>query len=250
MIADQLLLLWNLERIIQNFQKEIKGTDIKKYQAAIVLMNYAAIAARSDLSTAFGILSQFMSNPSQEHWQGIKRVFRYLKGTLHYCLKYDGNMKDLTLNGYVDADWGGETETRRSTSGYIFQVAGCTISWRSIRQAIVALSSTEAEYIAMRFATQETIWFKRLLESLKVEQPKPTKLFEDNQGTIVLSKNPSNHSGTKHIDLKCHFIREANRRRQIDVEYCESNKMLADILTKGLGKERFEKLRCLTGVQE
>ena len=165
-------------------------------------------------------------------------------------MKYDGNMKDLTLNGYVDADWGGDTETRRSTSGYIFQVAGCTISWRSKRQAIVALPSTEAEYIAMSFATKEAIWLKRLLESLKVEQPKPTKLFEDNQGAIILSKNPSNHSRTKHIDLNCHVIREVIHRKQIDVEYCESNKMLADILTKGLGKERFETLRCLSGVQE
>ena len=124
-------------------------------------------------------------------------------------MKYDGNMKDLTLNGYVDADWGGDAETRRSTSGDIFQVAGCTISWRSKRQAIVALSSTEAEYIAMSFTTQEAIWLKRLLESLKVEQPKPTKLFEDNQGAIVLSKKPNNHSRTKHIDLQFHFIREA-----------------------------------------
>ena len=92
-------------------------------------------------------------------------------------MKYDGNMKDLTLNGYVDADWGGDTETGRSTSGYIFQVAGCTISWRSTRQAIVALSSTKAEYIAMSFATQKATWLKRLLESVKVEQPKPTKCF-------------------------------------------------------------------------
>ena len=225
-----------------------KGTGIKKYQAAIGSLNYAAIATRPDLSTAIGKLSQFMSNPSQEHWQGVKREFRYLKGTLNYCLKYDGNMKDLTLNGYVDADWCGDTETRRSTSGYIFQVAGCTISWRSKRQAIVALSSTEAEYIATSFATQEAIWLKRLLESLKVEQPKPTKLFKNNQGAIVLSKNPSNHSRTKHKDLKFHFIPEAIQRKQIDVEYCESNKMPADILTKGLEKERFEKLRCLIGV--
>ena len=86
-------------------------------------------------------------------------------------------MKDLTLNGYIDADWGGDTETGRSTSGYIFQVAGCTIFWRSTRQVIVALSSTEAKYIGMSFATQKAIWLKHLLESLKVEQPKPTKFF-------------------------------------------------------------------------
>ena len=97
--------------------KEAKGVNIKEYQAAIGSLNYAAVATRPDLSTAVGKLSQYMSNPSHEHWQGIKRVFRYIRGTLDYHLEYDGNKTDLQLKGYVDADWAGDTDTRRSTSG-------------------------------------------------------------------------------------------------------------------------------------
>eukprot|EP00794_Sanderia_malayensis_P002751 gene2751-biopygen2271 len=227
-----------------------EGVDIKELQAANGSLNYAEVPTRPDLSVAIGKLSQLMSNPSQEHWQGIKRVFRYVKGTLDYCLEYDGNSTDLQLKGYADADWAGDTDTRKSTSSYVFQVAGCTISWRSQKQAIVALSSTETEYVSMSFAAQEAIWLRRLLNSLEIKKSNPCTLYEDNQGAIALSKNPTNHPRTKHIDVKYHFIRETITNKQIEIEYCETNKMIADVMTKGLPKGKFQELCLSMGIKD
>ena len=153
--------------------------DIKKYQAAIGSLVYASIGTRPDISVAVGALSQFMSKPGQEHWSGVKRIFRYLKGTLSYGLKFVAS-DNFVLHGYCDADWAGDTDTRKSTSGYIFKLGGATISWSSKRQAVVALSSTEAEYIALSYAAQEIVWLRNLLSSLGFRQAKPTVLFEDN----------------------------------------------------------------------
>ena len=135
-----------------------------------------------------------MSNPSLDHWQGVKRIFRYLKGTLDYCLTFDANDASLKLQGYSDSNWACDVDTRRSTSGYIFQLAGFTVSWRSQRQSVVALSTTEAEYISLSTATQEAIWLRRLIESSGLETSGPTTIFEDNQGAIALSKNQTSHS--------------------------------------------------------
>lgn len=226
-----------------------KPVNTNEYQALIGCLTYAAIATRPDIASAVGLLSQFMSNPGPEHWVGAKRILRYLKGTLNYGLKFDASQKHgLKLQGYSDADWGRDVNTRRSTSGYLCKLGGGTISWRSKRQSIVALSSTEAEYVALSMATQEAIWLRRLLSSIGFQQSTAVKLFEDNQGAIALSKNPAHHTRTKHIDVKYHFIRDAIESKEIEVEYCQTNKMIADILTKGLQKQKFEELRRMMGV--
>ena len=108
------------------------------------------------------------------------------------------------LNGFSDADWAGDT----STSG-LFRLGKSTISWKLKRQSIVTLSSTEAEYVALCCAAQETVWLHRLLSSIGFKQSTPTVLFENNQGSIALSKNPKSHHQTKHIDIKFRFVREA-----------------------------------------
>ena len=145
-----------------------KACNRKDYQAAIGSLNYAMIASRPDICFAVGTLSQFMSNPSLDHRQGMKRIFRYLKGTLDNCLAFDANDANLELQGYSDANWAGDVYSKRSTSGYIFQLAGSTVSWGSKRQSVVALSTTEAEYISISAATQEAIWLRRLMKSLGI----------------------------------------------------------------------------------
>ena len=228
-----------------------KSVDITEYQSAIGSLTYASIATRPDLAAAVGILSRFMSNPSQEHWSGVKRIFRYIKGTLNHRLKYVGvDEEDFKLSGYSDADWGGDVDSRKSTSGYIYKLGNSTISWKSKRQPVVALSSTEAEYVALCLAAQEAVWLRFLLNDVKIKQNNPTIIFEDNQGAICLSKNPGDHPRTKHIDVKFHYIRQTIENKHIDITYCETNKMIADIFTKGLPKQKFEFFRNMMGVAE
>ena len=117
------------------------------------------------------------------------------------------------------------------------------ISWKSQKQSVVALSTTEAEYIALCTATQEGVWLRLLLENVGQEQNGPTTIYEDNQGAICLSKNPRDHSRTKPIDKKYHFVRDTMSRNIVDVIRCESKRMLADVFTKGLPKPAFEKHR-------
>ncbi len=124
------------------------------------------------------------------------------------------------LNGYSDADWGGDSETRRSTSGYVFQIQGNTVSWSSKRQSSVSRSTTEAEYIALSNACQEGVWLRRLLSDIKLKQVDPTTIYEDNQGAIQLSRNPKFHNRTKHIDISFHLIREQVSRNVVSVKYC------------------------------
>ena len=228
---------------------EEESVNLKEYQAAIGLLTYASIATRPDLSYSVGVLSQFMSNPGAEHWTAIKRIFRYIKGTLEYGLKFVSTDKeDFNLHGYADADWAGDLTTRKSTSAYVFRLGDATISWSSKRQPVVALSSTEAEYIALCLASQETIWLRTLLEKMNLKQSHATVVYEDNQGTMSLAKNPVHHSRTKHIDIKFHFIRETIENNQVQLIYCPTENMIADVLTKGLSKPRFEELRSKMGV--
>ena len=223
--------------------------NIRGYQAAIGSLVYASIATRPDLSSSVGAFSQFMSNPDKEHWSGVERVLRYIKRTIYYGIKFEASNHDqIELCGYTDAGLAGDVVTRKSTSGYVFYIGKSTISWRSNRQSIIVLSSTEAEYISLSAGAQEATWLRRLLCSVGFKQETPTTIYEDNQGTIALTKNPKSHSRTKHIDIKYHFIREAVENKVVKLVYCGTEKMFADILTKGLPKPKFEELRLMLGV--
>jgi hypothetical protein len=222
--------------------------DTQTYRQAIGCLTYVSVTTRPDIAAAVGILSQYMSKPSKDHWIGVKRVLRYLKGTLNYGIKYSANNGNPELIGYSDSDWAGDIDTRRSTSGYVFQLSNSVISWSSRKQATVAKSSSEAEYVALSLAAQEAIWLQRLMCDLGKTIDKPTIIFEDNQGAIELAKNPKYHNRTKHIDVCHHFVRERVLSKEIKVIYCPTEDMVADIMTKGLPKPCFEKLRKLLGI--
>ena len=219
-----------------------EGFKTREFQALIGSLVYASIATRPDISEAVGKLSQHMSRPNKEHWVAAKRVLRYIKGTLQFGLNFERS-DNFELIGYSDADWAGDVDTRKSTSGYIFKLGKATVAWASKKQSVVALSTTEAEYIALCSATQEAVWLRRLLRSLREEQARSTKVFEDNRGAISLSKNPKDHTRTKHIDIKYHYVRDAVQKNEIDVQHSETKQMIADTLTKGLPKPAFEKHR-------
>ena len=130
---------------------------------------FAMICTRPDIAHVVGVLSRFMSKPGKEHWTVVKRVFRYLRGTSDYGLCYQGRPgldRVLDIHGFVDADWAGDLDQRRSTSGYVFNLFGGAVSWMSKKQSVVALSTTEAEYMAATHASKEAVWLQRLCSSM------------------------------------------------------------------------------------
>ena len=143
---------------------------------------YAAVSSRPDISFIVGKLAKFVENPGPSHWQGVKRVFRYLKKTQDYVISYKRGCNRLT--GFCDADWGGDLDDRRSTTGFVFMLNGGPITWQSRSQTSVALSTLEAEYMAMAEATKEGIWLRSLLQDLGHEQAESVVIRIDNQSAI------------------------------------------------------------------
>lgn len=227
--------------------EEDESFNVTLYQQAIGCLTYASLISRPDIAAATGTLAQHMSNPSTEHWSGVKRMLRYLKGTMNYGLCYSDNGSNQ-LVGFSDADWAGDLDTRRSTSGYTFYIGKALVSWSSRRQSTVARSSTEAEYVALSSASQEAIWLRRLMSDISFQEIPPTLIHEDNQGAIDLSKNAKHHDRTKHIDISHHFICERVACNEIIVDYCPTGDMVADVMTKAVPKVKFEKFRSLLGV--
>lgn len=218
------------------------------YRNAVGCLMYLMVATRPDLAAAVGVLSQFASDPCPTHWQALKRVLRYLQATPTHGITFSVNSRS-DLVGYSDADWAGDIESRRSTSGYAFMLNGGCISWRSKRQRSVALSSTEAEYMALSEATQEAVWLKNFLCELGEHTSEDAvKIYEDNQGSIALAKNPEFHKRTKHIDIRYHFVREKVEDSQVILEYCPTQDMIADIMTKPIGAAQFDTLRTKLGI--
>ena len=224
-----------------------KSTDPVEYQSMVGSLLHITMSTRPDIAQAVGAVSKFCSNPTEAHKTAVKRIFRYLKKTINLVLKY---CKDEDpVMGYSDADFGGDLDDKHSTTGNVFLLAGGAISWLSKKQAVVALSTSEAEYVALSMAAQEAAWFQKLFADL----PMPTKAIvikEDNQGAIALARNPVSHSRTKHIDIRFHFIREAQEQESIDIEYCPTYEMVADLLTKPIPRGQFEKLRTLMGLEK
>ena len=177
-----------------------KEVDAINYLSMVGSLLYAAVATRPDIAQAVGAVSKFSANPTVAHLTAVKRILRYLKGTINLALRYD-RLEDGTLIRYSDADWAGDTDDRHSTSGNLFMMSGGPINWISKKQSVVALSTSEAEYIALSSVTQEVVWIQKLLSDLKYELSKPTVIMEDNQGTISIAINPVNHGQTKHIDI-------------------------------------------------
>ncbi|GBM18541.1 Retrovirus-related Pol polyprotein from transposon TNT 1-94 [Araneus ventricosus] len=171
---------------------------------------------------------------------------RYLKGTEKCGILFQCN-EDNTLQCFIDSDYAGDPLSRRSTSGMIFMSYGGAVSWRNQRQSCIALSTTEAEFIAASQAAKEAIWLGNLLSELRCVSTIPV-LQMDNQSAIRLVKKPEFHSRTKHIDIRYKFIREQYQTKQLDVVYCSSEMQAADIFTKPLVKDRFLKLRKLIGM--
>lgn len=221
--------------------------DITAYKSAIGSLLYLTTQTRPDIAFSVSKLAQFGLNPTPQHWSGVKRVMRYLKGTKDVGITYNG-VDSAGLVGYTDSDWAGDKETRRSTSGFVYTMNGGAISWKSKRQPCVALSSCEAEYIASAIAGQEAAWLQRLVEELGYPLATLT-LWADNQGAIAVANNMGQPARMKHIDLRYHYIRELVESGVVHLDYTPTTEMTADGLTKALDTTKFERFLRLIGLR-
>ena len=167
--------------------------DQKKYQSAIGSLMCLSVSSRPDISYAVSSLAQLSSHPTKEHWTALKRLLRYLKGTPNHGILYTKDGAN-TCTGYMDTDWGGDVNDRKSTSEYLFLLSGGAVSWKSQKQRCVALSTAEAEYVAMASAAQESVWLKQLMGELtNSDTEAPTLIYEENQSAIAMAKNAQFH---------------------------------------------------------
>ena len=215
--------------------------DKAKYPYSELLgsLMYLSACTRPDIAFATGSLARYMANPTIVHWQAAKGVLRYLAGTADYGITFGGSDSgDLEPFGYCDADYAGDIDTRRSTTGYVFTLNGGAISWQSKRQPTVAASTTEAEYMAAAAAVKEGLWVRKLLSDLGINT-KTIHILADNQSAIKILRNPISSLRSKHIDVIHHFARERVMRNEVVFTYTPTNMMIADALTKSLAGDKF-----------
>jgi hypothetical protein len=206
---------------------------------AIGSLRYLADKTRPDVCYSLGVVSKFAANPGATHWAALKRILRYLKGCADLGLGFGGPTATLELHGFCDSDFAADPADRRSVSGYIMMLGGGPVSWSSKKQkGTTALSTTEAEYLAMGAAVQDIIWHRRLLADFGEVQHSPTQLFVDNQAAISIAQSGKvGHNRQKHIDIKHHFVKGVITEGSVALQYVNSRDNLADPFTKGLPKD-------------
>jgi hypothetical protein len=209
--------------------------DPKLYRSMVGALMYLSCMTRPDISFAVGHAGRFSAAPTDAHMVGVKRIMRYLAGTRALGITFHRDPKgEVKLVGYCDADFANCAETRKSVTGVIFFVANGPVVWISKIQPIVTLSSTEAELVSLTIGAQTAIWCRGWLAETGSEQAAATLIWEDNQSTISLSGHPRAHGRTKHIAVRWFFCREARDDGVIDIAYCPTTDMLADMLTKAV----------------
>jgi hypothetical protein len=209
---------------------------------------YLTNCSRPDLSFAVNQLCRHMSNPRAVHWSAAKRVLRYLKGTTNLGLEFRRTDPAEPWVGYADADYAGDTQTRQSTSGFCFMLASACFSWRCMKQRCVALSTAEAEIIALTEAAKQATWLMQLAHDTGADYQTIT-IFEDNQAAISLTGDTKFSQRTKHMAVRHFFIRDKIEDKTINVEYVPTADQLADFFTKPLTKATFLRLRDALGMR-
>lgn len=228
-----------------NVPKAEKCTIGLSYQKLLGCLMYLAVMTRPDITYSVSYLSQFNTCYSVEHWNYAKRVLKYLKKTKMYCLKFSSQGE--SLQGFVDADWASDSLDRKSYTGFCFVMSGSAVSWQSRKQRVTALSSTEAEYVALSEACREAVYLRELLCEL-TGSLLTIRLYCDNQSALRMASNHQCHNRTKHIDVKHHFVRETVKSGKVEITYLSTNEMPADLLTKGLGSVKHYKFMESLGI--
>ena len=201
------------------------------YHEAVGSLMYTTMGTQPDICFAVQTMCRFNTNPGSAHWEAVKQIFHYLKGTRDLWLTYGGVAKALV--GYADAD-GSMSEDCKAISGYAFLVNGGAVSWSAKQQEIISLSTTESEYIAVTYAAKEALWLCQLISQIFGASLEMTTHSSDNQSAITLTKEHQYHARTKHIDVRFHFIRRIIEDSKLCLIYCPTEEMVADIFTKAL----------------
>jgi hypothetical protein len=216
--------------------------DATLYRHIVGSLRYL-IHTRPDLTYVVRYVSRFLERPTEEHLQAVKKILRYIVGTLQYGLRYGRRTGTTRLVGYCDSDLAGDINMRKSTTCALFFLSKSLVSWQSLKQRVVALSSCEAEYIATTTAATQAIWMAQLLGELLGREPEVVELKVDNKSALTLARNPVFHERSKHIDLRYHFIQNCLAEGIVGATYINSVDHLVDILTKALGRVKFQELR-------
>ncbi|XP_015170395.1 uncharacterized mitochondrial protein AtMg00810-like [Solanum tuberosum] len=206
-------------------------------------------ATRPDLMFAASLLSRFMQSRCQVHLGVAKRTLRYIEGTADYGIWFKREEQGQ-LMGYSDSDWAGSVDDMKSTSGYAFTLGSGMFSWNSKKQEVVTQSPTEAECIAAAGTTNQALWLRKIPRDLEQNDIEATVIKVDNKSAISMAKNPVQHGRSKHINVKFHAIRQAEKDGEIQLVHCSSDQQIADIMTKALPKGKFEVLRAKLGVSK
>ena len=222
--------------------------DDKPYRPILGSVMWGQLATHPNLSFSVSLLARFQSNPGIDHWNALMHVMGYIKNTIDYGLTYSRD-SNLSPTAFVDADYGGCKDTRRSTSGYVFTMAGGAVTWSSKRQATVALSTVEAEYVAMSRCTQQMVWMCNWMNEVSIECSLPGIIRGDNRRAIALTKNTKDHGKVKHIDIRHHYIRELIHSGDIMIEQVASSDNIVDLFTKPLPCDHHHRLLGALNIQ-
>ncbi|XP_059627659.1 secreted RxLR effector protein 161-like [Cornus florida] len=224
---------------------DLKKVDPTFYRSMIGSLLYLA-ASRPNISFCVGICVRYQVDPREQHFLMVKRVIRYVNSILNYGLCYSSE-SNFEIAGYIDADWAGNKDDKKSTSGGCSYVGTNLVSWYNKKQNCIYLSSCEAEYITARNCCTQLLWMKQILMDYGFDQ-ETIAIFCDNTSTSNISKNLVLHSRTKHIDIRYHFLRELVEQNVVSLEKVHTYQNLADILTKPLHALKFSYLRKSIGI--
>ena len=227
---------------------EIQEMQQIPYASAIGSLMYAQVCTRLDIAYIIGMLGEYLSNPGKDHWIAAKRVMRYLQRTKDYMLTYPKS-DQLEIIGYSDSDFARCRDSMEYTSGYIYLLAGGVISWKSVKQSIVAYSTMTVEFLACYEASNHGIWLRNFVMGLRIMDgiERSLKLFCDNKSAVLYSNNRSSMK-SKFIDIKFLVVKERVQSRLLSIEHIGTNSMIIDPLTKGLSPKVFHEHSAHMGV--
>ena len=225
-------------------------SNTQLYRSIVGALQYATIT-RLDITYSVNRVCQFMQSPLITHWKAIKRILRYLAGTLHHGLHLQHSSNShLNITGFCDADWALDVDDSHSTSGYCLFLGPNLVSWHSRKQHTVSKSSTEAEYRSVATLVAKISWLQSLLKELNISSSTTPVIWCDNLSTVYLSANPILHARTKHIEIDLYFVPEKVLQKQIQIHHVPSSDQLADVFTKATPNSRFLTIRAKLSVNQ
>ncbi|CAM8940739.1 unnamed protein product [Rhodiola kirilowii] len=227
--------------------KDDAGTKVDQtmYRSMIGSLLYLT-ACRPDIAYAVGVCVRYQADPKESHLLLVKRIIKYVCGTVDFGIWYTKDTNPYLI-GYCNADWAGNAEDWKSTSGGCFFLGNNLVYWFSKKQNSISLSTAEVEYIVVGSCCTQLLWMKQMMSEYGVEQKEMT-WYCDNMSAISISKNPIHHSRKKHIDIRHHFIRELVEQKVVTLKHVSTDKQLTDIFTKPLDAAQFETLRSSLGL--